>query len=89
MPVQFSLTLNSGPTCPLSHGADIIDMKKLTLRIEEQQAARTLCGDIAPTGGYAIVVDGNLKTQFSVQSAAKKAAKELLAKYPMRPIEII
>jgi hypothetical protein len=75
MPVQFSLTLNSGPTCPLSHGAE--------------KAARTLCADIAPTGGYAIVVDGNLKTQFSVQSAAKKAAKELLAKYPMRPIEII
>jgi hypothetical protein len=30
-----------------------------------------------------MVVDGHCKTQFAEQSAAKKAAKELLANYPM------
>ena len=35
-----------------------------------------------------MVVDGHFKTQFAEQSAAKKAAKELLANYPMLKIEI-
>jgi PP-loop superfamily ATP-utilizing enzyme len=58
-------------------------MKKPTLRIEEQQPKNIQRADIAPNSGYAIVVDGHFKTEFSDQSAAKKAAKELLANYPM------
>jgi hypothetical protein len=39
--------------------------------------------DIAPANGYAMVVDGHFKTQFAEEGAAKRAAKELLASYPM------
>jgi hypothetical protein len=64
-------------------------MKKTTLRIEEQQQPRNIQrADIAPPAGYAIVVDGHFKTQFSEESAAKKAAKELLANYPMLQVQI-
>jgi hypothetical protein len=63
-------------------------MKKPTLRIEEQQPRNIQRADIAPSTGYAIVVDGHFKTQFSEESAAKKAAKELLANFPMLQIEI-
>jgi hypothetical protein len=61
-------------------------MKKPTLRIEEQQPRNIQRADIVPTIGYAIVVDGHFKTQFSDESAAKK--KELLSNYPMLQIEI-
>jgi hypothetical protein len=64
-------------------------MKKPTRRIEEQQRPRNIQrADIAPPTGYAIVVDGHFKTQFSEESAAKKAAKELLANYPMLQVQI-
>ena len=63
-------------------------MKKPTLRIEEQQPRNIQRADIAPANGYALVVDGHFKTEFLDQSAAKKAAKELLANYPMLKIEM-
>ena len=44
--------------------------------------------DLAPANGYAIVVDGRFKSEFVDESAAKKAAAELLAKYPMLKIEV-
>ena len=44
--------------------------------------------DIAPSDGYALVVDGHFKTQFAEKTAANKAATELLAKYPMLQVEI-
>jgi hypothetical protein len=63
-------------------------MKKPTLRIEEQQPRNIQRADIAPINGYAMVVDGHFKTQFSEDAAAKKATAELLAKFPMLQIEI-
>jgi hypothetical protein len=63
-------------------------MKKPTLRIEEQQPRNIQRADIAPSSGYAIVVDGHFKTQFSDESAAKKAASELQSNYPRQQIEI-
>jgi hypothetical protein len=35
-----------------------------------------------------LVVDKHFKTQFAEEEAAKKAAVELLAKYPMLQVEI-
>jgi hypothetical protein len=64
------------------------DMKKPTLRIEEQRPRNIQRADIAPSSGYAIVVDGHFKTEFSEESAAKKAARELLANFPMLRVEI-
>ena len=63
-------------------------MKKPTLRIEEQQPRNIQRADIAPANGYAMVVDGHFKTRFSEESAAKKAASELLANFPMLQVEI-
>ena len=63
-------------------------MKKPTLRIEEQKSRNIQRADIAPSSGYAIVVDGHFKAEFSEESAAKKAAKELLANFPMLRVEI-
>jgi hypothetical protein len=63
-------------------------MKKPTLHVDHPQPRNIQRADIAPTEGYAIVVDGHFKTQFSEVDAAKKAANELLAKYPMLQIEI-
>jgi hypothetical protein len=71
-----------------SIGAEIADMKKPTLRIEEQQSRNIQRADIAPSNGYAMVVDGHFKIQFSEEGAAKKAASELLASFPMLKIEI-
>jgi len=51
-------------------------IKKPTLSIEGQQPRNIQRADIAPANGYAMVVDGHFKTQFSEEGAAKKAATE-------------
>ena len=64
-------------------------MKKPTLQVKEQPQPRNIQrADIAPSDGYALVVDGHFKTQFAENGAAMKAATELLAKYPMLQVEI-
>ena len=63
-------------------------MNKSTLRIEQQQPRNIQRADIAPEAGYAMVVDGHFKTHFLEESAAKKVATELLARYPMLQVEI-
>jgi hypothetical protein len=63
-------------------------MKKPTLRIEEPQPRNIQRADIAPEAGYAMVVDGHFKSHFSEESAAKKTAADLLARYPMLKVEI-
>ena len=64
-------------------------MKKPKLQVNEQPQPRNIQrADIAPTDGYALVVDGHFKTQFAEKGTAMKAATELLAKYPMLQIEI-
>jgi hypothetical protein len=64
-------------------------MKKATLHVEQQVQPRNIQrADIAPTKGYAMVVDGHFKAQFAEEGSAKKDAAELLAKYPMLKIEI-
>jgi len=63
-------------------------MNKPTLRIEEPKSRTIQRADVAPGYGYAMVVDGHFKTQFSEQAAADKAALELLSRYPMLQVEI-
>jgi len=65
-----------------------MQIKKPTFRVEQQQPRNIQRADIAPEQGYAMVVDGHFKTQFSEASAAKKTATELLARYPMLQVEI-
>jgi hypothetical protein len=64
-------------------------MKKPILRLEEQSQPRNIQrADIAPANGYAMVVDGHFKTQFSEEEAAQKAGSELLTNFPMLQVEI-
>ena len=63
-------------------------IKKPTLRIPEPQPRNIQRADIAPANGYAMVVDGHFKTQFSDEDAANTAASELLANFPMLQVEI-
>ena len=63
-------------------------MKKPKVQIESAPPRIVQRADLAPSTGYAIVVDGHFKTEFGEEKAAKKAATELLAKYPMLRIEI-
>jgi hypothetical protein len=64
-------------------------MKRPTLHVEEPAQPRNIQrADIAPSDGYALVVDKHFKTQFVEQEAAQKAALQLLAKYPMLQVEI-
>ena len=64
-------------------------MKKPVLRIEEPNHPRNIQrADIAPINGYAMVVDGHFKTQFSDEEAAQRAGSELLANFPMLQVEI-
>ena len=48
-------------------------MKKPTLHVERPQPRNIQRADIAPTDGYALVVDGHFKTQFVEEEAAKKS----------------
>jgi len=63
-------------------------MKRPKLQIDNPPPPQVRRADIAPASGYAIVVDGHFKTEFAEERAARKAATELLAKYPMLRIEI-
>ena len=63
-------------------------MKKPRGQVENSQPRNIQRADIAPSDGYALVVDGHFKTHFAENDAAKKAATELLAKYPMLQIEV-
>jgi hypothetical protein len=63
-------------------------IKKPIHQHQEQQPRNIQRADIAPTSGFALVVDGHFKTQFESDAAANKAAKELLGKYPMLQVAI-
>jgi hypothetical protein len=63
-------------------------IKKPTLQIQEPQPRNIQRADVAPAGGFALVVDGHFKTQFESDAAAQKVAKELLVNYPMLQVEI-
>jgi hypothetical protein len=65
-----------------------LTMKKPKLQVESPQPRQVQRADLAPTTGYAMVVDGHFKTEFVEEKAAKKAATELLVRYPMLKVEI-
>ena len=63
-------------------------MKKPILQIQEQQPRNIQRADIAPANGFALVVDGHFKTEFGSETAAQKAAKELLTQFPKLQVSI-
>ncbi|TFW53490.1 hypothetical protein CT676_41545 [Bradyrhizobium sp. MOS001] len=63
-------------------------MSRPKLHVDSPQPRQVQRADLAPTTGYAIVVDGHFKTEFVDETAAMKAATGLQAKHPMLKIEI-
>jgi hypothetical protein len=55
---------------------------------DEQQSRSTERANVPPASGFAMIVDGHFKTQFVDADTARKAAQDLLAKYPMLQIQI-
>ena len=63
-------------------------MKTPKLQAGSPQPRKVQRADLTPSTGFAIVVDGHFKTEFVEEKAAKKAATELLVRYPMLKVEI-
>ena len=41
-----------------------------------------------PTGGYALVVDGQIKSEFNTHDGALKAARDLKGRFPMLQVKV-
>ncbi|WP_439924550.1 hypothetical protein [Nitrobacter sp. JJSN] len=57
-------------------------------RSEEHRPRNPLRADIIPTNGFAMVVDGKLKTTYDDEKLAQAAGAELLARFPMLRVEV-
>jgi len=55
---------------------------------EELRPRNPQRADIIPTEGFALVVDGKLKANFTDEEVAKAAGAELLARFPMLRVEV-
>jgi hypothetical protein len=77
------LTYNS---VPIERGRETL--KKPTNREEAPQPRNVQRADIVPSSGYVLVVDGCMKTEYGDEAAAKKAAEDLLKRYPMLFIQV-
>lgn len=55
---------------------------------DEQYARSTERANVLPSSGFAMIVDGVFKTQFVDADSARKAAQDLLAKFPMLQIQV-
>jgi len=44
--------------------------------------------DIAPSIGFALVVDGRLKAKYNDHAAANKAAEDLLSRFPKLQVQV-
>ena len=61
--------------------------REITLN-DEPQPRNIQRADIAPADGFALVVDGRLKTKYDDEGAAKKAAADLLSRFPKLQVQI-
>ena len=41
-----------------------------------------------PTGGYVLIVDGQVKTEFKMEDHALKAARDLKGRFPMLQVKV-
>ncbi|HEY3658059.1 MAG TPA: hypothetical protein VGL34_24050 [Steroidobacteraceae bacterium] len=55
---------------------------------DEPQPRNIQRADIAPSDGFALVVDGRLKTKYDDEATAKKAAADLLSRFPKLQVQI-
>ncbi len=63
-------------------------MKKPVLSLDEPEPKKPLRADRPPTEGFAIVVDGQFKTEFDTVDAAEASGRKLKLAYPMLQVQI-
>ena len=56
--------------------------------LEAPQPRNVQRADIAPAQGFALVVDGHMKTKYEDEGTAKKPAADLLSKFPKLHVQI-
>ena len=56
--------------------------------LEAPQPRSIQRADIAPAQGFTLVVDGHMKTTYEDEDLAKKAAADLLSKFPKLHVQI-
>jgi hypothetical protein len=61
--------------------------REITLN-DEPQPRNIQRADIAPSDGFALVVDGRLKTKYDDEATAKKAGADLLSRFPKLQVQI-
>lgn len=63
-------------------------MKKPVLSLDEPEPKKMLRADRPPDEGFAIVVDGQFKTEFDTVDAAEASGRRLKSAYPMLQVQI-
>ncbi len=63
-------------------------MKKPVLSLDEPEPKKMLRADRPPSEGFAIVVDGQFKTEFDTVDAAEASGRKLKSDYPMLQVQI-
>ena len=63
-------------------------MKKAVLSIDGPEPKKAIRAGLAPTEGFATIVDGHFKTEFDTVEAAEVSGRELKSANPRRQIEI-
>jgi hypothetical protein len=63
-------------------------MKLSRSHLDDIQPRNSQRADIIPINGFAMVVDGKLKTNFDDEASATRAGSELRARFPMLQIEV-
>src|SRR3954452_13576391 len=56
--------------------------------LEAPQPRNIQRADMAPSEGFALVVDGRLKSNYDDEAAAKKAGADLLSRFPKLHVQI-
>ena len=63
-------------------------MKKPVLSLDEPEPKKMLRADRPPSEGFAIVVDGQFKTEFDTVDAAEASGRKLKSAYPMLQVQV-
>ena len=71
----------------------LVRFKRLTLKIQERVVDQEKRGMVAvvrelPTTGYALEVDGRLKTEFETREGARSGAEELKKRFPLLRVKV-
>ena len=71
----------------------LVRFKRLTLKIQERvedQEKRRMVAVVRelPTRGYALEVDGRLKTEFETREGARSGAEELKKRFPILRVTV-